>query len=77
MAQVRKQNIFNTITGTLRFTAFWVMVVVQLPILFLLPARSKIAVKYMAVFMKILLVLANIKIVRHCQISKKHPLLVA
>lgn len=77
MAQVRKQNLFNTITGTLRFTAFWVMVVVQLPILFLLPARSKIAVKYMAVFMKILLVLANIKIVRHGQISKKRPLLVA
>lgn len=77
MAHVRKQNFFNTLTGTLRFAAFWVMVVVQLPIIILLPARKKITVKYMAVFMKILLVLASIKIVRHGQMSKKRPLLVA
>lgn len=77
MAHVRKQNFFNTLTGLLRFAAFWVMVMVQLPIIILLPARKKITVKYMAVFMKILLVLASIKIVKHGQISKKRPLLVA
>ncbi len=77
MAQVRKQNIFNTITGTLRFVAFWIMVFVQLPLIILLPARKKITVKYMAVFMKILLILASIKIVKHGEISKKRPLLVA
>lgn len=74
---VRKQNIFNTITGGLRFAAFWVMVVVQLPIIIFLPSRSRAAVKYMSVFMKILLILANIKIVKHGTISKKRPLLVA
>ena len=77
MAQVRKQNIFNMITGTLRFVAFWIMVFVQLPLIILLPARKKITVKYMAVFMKILLILASIKIVKHGEISKKRPLLVA
>ena len=77
MSHVRKQNILNTITGSLRFMAFWIMVLVQLPIIILLPARKKITVKYMAVFMKILLVLASIKIVRHGQMSKKRPLLVA
>lgn len=77
MAQVRKQNIFNTITGTLRFVAFWIMVFVQLPLIILLPARKKITVKYMAVFMKILLILVGIKIVKHGEISKKRPLLVA
>lgn len=77
MATVRKQNLFNTITGSLRFAAFWVMVVVQLPIIILLPSRKKITAKYMAVFMKILLILASIKIVKHGQISKKRPLLVA
>ncbi len=77
MSHVRKQNIFNTITGALRFTAFWIMVVVQLPIIILLPSRSRWSVKYMAVFMKILLVLASIKIVKHGQISQKRPLLVA
>ena len=74
---VRKQNIFNTITGGLRFAAFWIMVVVQLPIIILLPSRSRAAVKYMSVFMKILLILASIKIVKHGTISKKRPLLVA
>ena len=77
MAKVRKQNFFNTITGALRFAAFWIMVVVQLPIIVLLPARKKITVKYMAVFMKILLVLSSIKIIKHGQMSKKRPLLVA
>ncbi len=77
MAKVRKQNLFNTITGTLRFVAFWIMVVVQVPIIFLLPGRSKISVKYMAVFMKILLILASIKIVKHGKMSDKRPLLVA
>lgn len=74
---VRKQNIFNTITGGLRFAAFWVMVVVQLPIIIFLPSRSRAAVKYMSVFMKILLILSSIKIVKHGTISKKRPLLVA
>ena len=77
MTQVRKQNIFNTITGTLRFVTFWIMVFVQLPLIILLPARKKITVKYMAVFMKILLILSSIKIVKHGVISKKRPLLVA
>ena len=77
MSHVRKQNIFNTITGAMRFAAFWVMVMIQLPIIFLLPSRSRASVKYMSVFMKILLILASIKIVKHGQISKKRPLLVA
>lgn len=77
MSKVRKQNLFNTITGSLRFAAFWIMVVLQLPIIALLPRRKMITVRYMAVFMKILLVLASIKIVKHGQISKKRPLLVA
>lgn len=76
MAKVRKQNLFNTITGSLRFAAFWIMVVVQLPIIILLP-RGRFSVKYMAVFMKILLILSSIKIVKHGEVSKKRPLLVA
>ncbi|MBO7509393.1 MAG: 1-acyl-sn-glycerol-3-phosphate acyltransferase [Alphaproteobacteria bacterium] len=76
MSRVRKQNLFNTITGALRFATFWIMVVLQLPIIILLPARKKITVKYMAVFMKILLILASIKIVKYGQMSKKRPLLV-
>ena len=76
MSQIRKQNIFNTVTGALRFAAFWIMVVLQLPILFVLP-RGRWSVKYMSVFMKILLVLSSVKIVKHGKISDKRPLLVA
>ena len=64
-------------TGAARFVAFWIMVVVQMPIIFLLPRRTKISVWYMGVFMKILLVLASIKIVKHGKMSNKRPLLVA
>ena len=77
MSCVRKQNLFNTITGALRFTAFWIMVVAQLPVLFLLPARKKITVKYMAVFMRIFLFVAGVKIVKHGTLSPRRPLLVA
>ena len=77
MSGARKQNFFNTITGTLRFIAFWIMVVAQLPILFVLPARKKITVKYMSVFMRIFLWIANVKIVKHGTMSKNRPLLVA
>ena len=77
MTMVRKQNFFNTITGALRFTAFWIMVFLQLPILFLLPARKKITVKYMSIFMRIFLFIAGVKIVKHGTLSTRRPLLVA
>ncbi|MBO4582732.1 MAG: 1-acyl-sn-glycerol-3-phosphate acyltransferase [Alphaproteobacteria bacterium] len=77
MSGARKQNIFNTITGSLRFVAFWIMVLLQLPILFVLPARKKITVKYMSVFMRIFLWIANVKIVKHGTMSNRRPLLVA
>jgi len=75
MARVRKQNIFNTISAGIKFTAFWVLVVLQLPIIFLLP-RSRASVWYMGIFMRFLLWLAGIKIVVHGNLSKHRPLLV-
>ena len=51
------------------------MVVIQLPIILLLP-KGKISVWYMGVFMRILLVLAGIKIRVHGKISSHRPLLV-
>ena len=75
MAHVRRQNIFNTFGAVLKFTAFWIMVAIQLPIILVLP-RSKWSVKYMSFFMRILLVLAGIKIRVHGKISSHRPLLV-
>ena len=74
MAKLRKQNIFNTTMAAIKFLLFWVMVVIQLPLLILLPRRW--AVQYMPVFMWFLVKLAGIKIVVHGKLSDVRPLMV-
>lgn len=74
MSKLRKQNIFNTTLAAIKFALFWVMVVVQIPILILLPRRW--AVGYMPVFMWFLVKLGGIKIIVHGKISDKRPLMV-
>ncbi len=73
-SKLRKQNIFNTTVAAIKFVSFWVMVVIQLPILILLPRRW--AVQYMPVFMWFLVKLAGIKIVVHGKLSGARPLMV-
>ncbi len=75
MARKLKQTPLNTITGAVRFALFWLMVVIQLPIIFLLP-RGRWSVRYMSVFMKILLILSGIKTRVHGHLSDNRPLLV-
>lgn len=74
MAKLRKQNIFNTTTATIKFVLFWIMVIIQVPLLIILPRRT--AVRYMPIFMWFLIKLAGIKIVVHGQVSKKRPLMI-
>ena len=74
--QPRKQNIFNTITATIKFVTFWLLVVIQVPIIFLLPTGSKLSVRYMPIFMWFLIKLAGIKIVVHGKLSDKRPLMI-
>ena len=74
MAKLRKQNIFNTTTAAIKFALFWVMVVVQIPILILLPRRW--AVNYMPVFMWFLVKLGGIKIIVHGKLTDARPLMV-
>ena len=76
MAKLRRQNIFNTTTAAIKFIAFWIMVVIQVPIIFLLPKGSKLSVRYMPVFMWFLVKLAGIKIVVHGKLSDKRPLMI-
>ncbi len=75
MARKLKQTPFNTITGAVRFALFWLMVIIQLPIIFILP-RGRASVRYMSVFMKILLVLSGIKTRVRGNLSSRRPLLV-
>lgn len=74
MAHVRHQNIFNTTWACIKFALFWLMIIVQLPIIVLLPRRM--GVKYMRFFMWWLVKLAGIKICVHGTVSKKRPLMV-
>ena len=74
MAKLRKQNIFNTTMAAIKFALFWVMVVIQLPLLILMPRRW--AVQYMPVFMWFLVKLSGIKIVVHGKLTDARPLMV-
>ena len=71
----RQQNIFNTITGAIRMGLFWFMVVIQAPIILLLPT-GRVSVAYMRVFMWILKIISGIKIRMHGKLTDKRPLLV-
>lgn len=75
MGRVRRQNIFNTTTAVLRFILFWILVVIQLPIIFLLP-RGRASVAYMRFFMRILLYVVGVRVRVHGALLSHRPLLV-
>lgn len=75
MSQLRRQNIFNTMTAGLKFAMFWILVLIQLPIILFLP-RGRASVRYMGFFMRILLFLSGIKIRVNGKLSSHRPLLV-
>lgn len=75
MARVRRQNIFYTFFACVKFAIFWMLVLIQLPIIILLP-RGRASVWYMRVFMWWLVKLAGIKIRVHGTLSKNRPLLI-
>lgn len=72
--KVIKQTFFNTAFACVKFGLFWIAVVLQLPIVLLLP-KGKASVWYMRVFMGILLGLTGIRIIKHGELSKRRPLL--
>ena len=72
---VRKQNIFNTITGGIRMGLFWIMVVIQMPLICLMPT-GRVSVAYMRVFMWFLQIISSVKIRVHGKLVKDRPLLV-
>ena len=75
MTKPRKQNIFNTITGGIRMGLFWFMVVIQTPIILLLP-RGRVSVAYMRVFMWFLQIISSVRLRVHGKLVADRPLLV-
>ena len=75
MAHVRKQNIFNTTWAVFKFTCFWLLVLLQLPIIVLLP-RGRVSVAYMRIFMLFLIATSGIRIRVRGKLVSHRPLLV-
>ena len=75
MAKVRKQNIFNTIMAAIRFALFWLAVIVQLPIIILLP-RGKWSVRYFGIFMGSLMYISGIRVKVRGKLVKDRPLMI-
>lgn len=72
--KVRKQNIFNTIFGGIKFLLFWVAAFVQMPLIFLMP--KKWSVKYMGFFMTVVSYFAGIRVRVHGKLTDRRPLMV-
>lgn len=75
MSRVRKQNIFNTTWAAFKFTFFWLLVLLQLPIIVLLP-RGRVSVAYMRIFMLFLIATSGIRIRVRGKLVSHRPLLV-
>jgi 1-acyl-sn-glycerol-3-phosphate acyltransferase len=75
MAKIRKQNFLNTFLAIVKYTLFWLVITVQLPIIFLLPG-GRFATMYMSVFMRILMFITGIRVRVNGKLSRARPLLV-
>ena len=72
---IKRPGLFRLTFGMIKFVLFWVVVVLQLPIIFLLP-RGRVSVRYMRVFMGWLVLMAGIRVRVNGQLSARRPLLV-
>lgn len=72
---IRKQNIFNTAWAVVKFAVALLLVLVQLPIIILLP-RGRISAGYMRIFMRLLIGVFGLRVRAMGGISSKRPLLV-
>ncbi len=75
MTKPRKQNIFNTLTASIKFVLFWVLIVIQIPIIALIP-KGKPAIAYMRFFMNLLLRLCGVRVKVHGKLDSHRPLMV-
>ncbi|HNY25591.1 MAG TPA: 1-acyl-sn-glycerol-3-phosphate acyltransferase [Alphaproteobacteria bacterium] len=75
MGKIRKRNLFSLTIATLKMLFFCTMILLQLPVIYLLP-RGRISVRYMKFFMRIFMLATGIRFSVHGKLSKSRPLLV-
>lgn len=74
MADKCRVNIFDTIIAIFRAMFFVLIVLIQVPIIFIIP-RGRFSVKYMRFFMWTLCVATGVRIYRHGKLTDARPLL--
>lgn len=75
MAHIIRQNFFNTIWGALKFAAFVGLIIIQLPVIILIP-RGKWSVRYMRLFMRTVIWVAGIRVRLRGKLDPRRPLMV-
>ena len=73
MADKCRVNIFDTIIAFFRAMFFVLVVLIQVPILCIIP-RGRFSVKYMRFFMWTLCVASGVRVRRHGKLTRKRPL---
>lgn len=73
MADKCRVNIFDTIIAFFRAVLFVLVVLIQVPILCIIP-RGRLSVKYMRFFMWTLCVASGVRVRRHGKLTRKRPL---
>ncbi|NMA32764.1 MAG: 1-acyl-sn-glycerol-3-phosphate acyltransferase, partial [Alphaproteobacteria bacterium] len=68
------KNIFATFMACVKFIIFWLLVIIQIPILIIVP-KGKLSVAYSRVFYKILMYVAGVRVKVNGKLSKSRPLL--
>lgn len=75
MGKLRKQNLFNTISASIKFLLFWILIIVNMPLLLFIPV-GKISVGYFRVFTYILVRLIGVRVKISGKLTKSRPLMV-
>lgn len=75
MVNLSRPGVFRVAFGCVKFVLFWLVVVLQVPIILLIP-RGKFSVRYMRVFMWWLRLMGGIRVRVYGAVSERRPLLV-
>lgn len=68
------KNFYRTIIACIKMTMFWLFVIVQLPILILIP-QGRLSVAYSRIFYGILMYITGVRVKANGKLSKARPLL--
>lgn len=75
MARSIRHGVLGTILGAIKFIVFLGLILIQLPIIFVVP-RGRLSVAYMRLFMRTVIAVAGIRVRVHGKLDPRRPLMV-